>query len=164
MQLTLKRRKIGTIHVNKPIFVGDPCYDGCDWLTKTFNLEHGSYTCNVFINNNRNYILQIVLKDEGAERLVAMNKWQECGLVGVDSGMVGVFTEKPDYHDDHKNWLTFCDKIEAENKKHCNREAYIFNEDNLRGFCAYTADGDGEYDVYFIKNKTDNIVAVEVRF
>lgn len=78
--------------------------------------------------------------------------WENIAEIGVDSGMVGFFTDKPDYSDDEWENLV----LYTANK------GIVFNKSNV-GFWGYAGLGDGIYNVYAIYDD-DEIVALKIKF
>lgn len=80
------------------------------------------------------------------------------GIIGVDSGMAGFFSHKPDFTDDQ--WNEFCALTDSlEYPCVCLNDTDLF-----RGFLVSSGYGDGGYPVYVARNEEGRLVALELRF
>ena len=82
-------------------------------------------------------------------------RWEHVGQIAVDSGMAGFFNNKPDYND------TEWDKLCALCNK--NPDTFVWNDSKF-GFFAQSGYGDGVYDVYTVKKRNGEIIAVKITF
>lgn len=152
----MRKKKIGTMHFGGAVQVTDPCYDNDVWCRTTINVRDGEYTCRVW-------------KDQDSERIGCIGIYfndiippqrsmEEVASIGVDAGLAGFFTNKPDYSDEE--WSAFCNEIYDLSK-----DAWLFNNKlNTTGFFSSSGYGDGCYPVYISKDKSGDIYAAEIRF
>ena len=157
-ELYLTAQEIGTMHFEGTVEITDPCYDDSIPCRMRAQVKAGEYVCvawehtKVFVEDDTTIedtrvfrsgiYLNGVVPDE-----VQMEK---IGLIGVDSGLAGCFTHKPNYT--RQQWLAFCDTV---------REGDAWLREN--GFFTSTGIGDGLYDV--LACRTDGeITALEIVF
>ena len=80
-------------------------------------------------------------------------KWKIIGRIGVDAGMAGFFTNKPDFNDDE--WDEFCNFVSSQ-------KGPAYFKDKI-GFWSDSGYGDGGYDVEAIK-ENNKIIAIRIIF
>ena len=134
--------------------ITDPCYDKDTWCRiNGVEVVPGRYECSIQISDEgvwgkRVAVIGIYLTDCSRER----GTLGKIGEIGVDAGLAGFFEDKPDYSG--SEWSRFCDLIDDGNK------AWIFSE----GFFSESGWGDGEYNVYALKDKSGKAIAIEIYF
>lgn len=79
---------------------------------------------------------------------------EEIGEIGVDAGLCGIFTSKPDYSDNQ--WHSFCDMIGSKDFM------LMQGEFDTVGVVSSSGYGDGGYPVYAFKDEGGDITAIEV--
>lgn len=93
----------------------------------------------------RCFVAEIQLKSRHFD--VNSKRWKEIGDIGVDAGLAGFFSDKPDFTD--KQWAEICEWMFKKDKV-----AY-FKKD--LGFWTSSGYGDGCYDVYAIEEEGKTI-------
>ncbi|MBR1772645.1 MAG: hypothetical protein IJ749_01965 [Eubacterium sp.] len=135
---------IGNIALSRDVIISDPCYDPDTWCTIRTRLPKAKYSCNIYLENQRNAAL-VILKNGITEDNV---DYKYIGSAGVDSGQLGIFdldyfkTHQPD--DDYENPDSWYSKV-----CHATIEpGYVITDG--KGVCSSTYCGDGMYPVYEI--------------
>lgn len=152
---------------NDVVTVGDPSYDKGTFGTVLINdIKPGVYTCTSYVGKNdfgtRPWMSEIVFNDTKAKDLAADdNNWIEFQQIGVDAGMAGYFTNKPDFN--QKEWERFCNYVfDKKNFANKIKESFVkkIDEDvvgnNWEGFWTESGAGDGVYPVFKLVEKTTN--------
>ena len=85
------------------------------------------------------------------DRIPKDKDFEKIGIIGVDAGLAGFFTDKPDYSDEQ--WMELCNNLGTE-------DVWIRPE----GFFSSSGYGDGSYPVLAAKDPKGEIFALEVRF
>ncbi|MCI8404281.1 MAG: DUF4241 domain-containing protein [Clostridia bacterium] len=156
----LKKRAGSVLFKDGLVDITDPCYDSDVWCrTVNTRIKPGTYDCYAYIckkgeadDLGRCFITQIVHHNYNTEK-VPDSSWKHLCSIGVDAGLAGFFSHKPDLVDDE--WLKFCHEIEGKN--------YMIVKDTCSGFVTSSGYGDGKYDVYACYHDGE-IVALEIRF
>lgn len=150
----MRRKKIGEMHFGGTVQVTDPCYGNDVWCRTTVEMKPGMYTCNVWRDSECVGVIGIYLNGI----IPPQNSMKEAASIGVDAGLAGFFTNKPDYSDEE--WSAFCNEIHDLSK-----DAWLFNNKlNTTGFFSSSGYGDGCYPVYVSRDKSGEIYAAEIRF
>ena len=151
-------RTIGTKHFSGVIQITDPCYNDDAPCRTAVEVVDGDYVCVVWehtdhldcdghtIDDTRVFISGIYLNGH----IPAVGAMDEIAAIGVDSGLAGFFTEKPNYT--REEWLSFCDTIQDGNAWLCEN-----------GFLTSTAYGDGLYSLLAYR-ENGKITALELMF
>lgn len=158
--------------------ITDPCYDANVWCRMTIDVLPGDYNCYAFRGTdpdwgNEVWILQIARCIEADWDVthndnINFNALEEIGEIGVDAGLAGFFSHKPDY--DGNTWTKFCDGLKNGNELvELTSDEFVFttpadNDGIVSGFWSYSGCGDGAYPVYAHKDTNGNIDLVEIRF
>ena len=158
----LKKKKVGVLHLAGEIQVTDPCYDSDVWCRTKINVKEGDYTCRIWRDADEDVFSTVRIIGIYLNDIIPQAKaMEEIAEIGVDAGLAGFFSEKPDYSDDE--WSAFCD--EKRSPENANKEAWIFNNIlKTTGFFSYSGYGDGCYPIYVWKNRDGEIIAAEIRF
>lgn len=163
-------KKVGEIEIcNGSIDITDPCYDKNVWCRDTFkNMKNGIYSCYVVMSNEGKWGWRvdssaIVYKQKSEkEELDLLHKFQyvknSIWEIGVDAGMAGYFTDKPDFNDG--GWSMLCDSLDLNNNKYWIRSF----DNNSVGFFTDSGFGDGGYPVFAIADDDDCFIAVKIKF
>lgn len=178
--------KVGTIVLGESVDVTDPCYNADVWCRTTIKkMEPGTYGC-YFSRDKREKRVsccRIVLEsgefaEETAARVEAGRSWRNViDSIGVDAGIAGFFSDKPDFDDNE--WSDLCDKMFHSNSitvgtrisENASSDAFLASKENgtafsngSDGFWTCSGWGDGAYPVYAVRNNKRHIVALEIRF
>ena len=133
----------------------DPCYDAPEGVH--FNLPVGVYECMYDITDEGLWgrrVAKCAILREGSHLYEPDEAYRIFeGSTGVDAGLAGFFINKPDYDD--PAWEQFCHEVYANEDE----GAYHTPE----GFFTQSGYGDGEYDVYILKNR-DEVVGAMIIF
>ncbi len=153
---------IGKKEFGSTMDVTDPCYNRDVWCRiNELPFKEGTYRCSVYVASNEE-------TDGWGERVASIwiepdmpvelkkSAYKQIGSIGVDSGMAGFFTNKPDFND--QQWQELVDLICQNESK---GERAFVTED---GFFSSSGYGDGSYPVYAVKNKDGVIVAMYIKF
>lgn len=156
----MRKKKIGVKHFGPLIDITDPCYDRNVWCRMNgVNIKEGDYTCRIWKHsekmkfNGKAYtdtrvgIIGIYLDD----RIPKDKDFEKIGIICVDAGLAGFFTDKPDYTDEQ--WMELCNNLGTE-------DVWIRPE----GFFSSSGYGDGSYPVLAAKDPKGEIFALEIRF
>lgn len=156
----LSYQKIGTKRfgtVGLVVDITDPCYDKDICCRMKASVVEGEYECSILIADEGVYgkhvktiSIQLIGNNDKTTE-------EEIGTIGVDSGLAGFFTDKPDYDDDA--WSKFCAALNDDGKSH-DAPAWIIPE----GFFSESGYGDGCYSVYAYKRANNDIIGLEIRF
>ena len=147
-------RIIGTFYFENEVDITDPCYRKDTWCRiNGVKTRPGEYTCRIWTTNTggcgeRVTTIGIYLDDV----IPARSEMKEIGSIGVDAGLAGFFSDKPDYNDEE--WDAFCNEIR---NSEC---AWI----NGYGFFSESGFGDGSYEVFTNKNTDGVATALEISF
>lgn len=187
-RIIMQRKIVGTKQFSTGIInITDPCYDKGVWCRMDKPIMNGTYTCVIehdyYLDeyDGETYIehkptLMAVYKSDGKERIVPKKTWTKdyIGSVGVDSGLMSLCEEKPDFEADEWRKFTFS----SEPKEACSN-LYLMKKDNQGmtqegypiyygqydwGFWSMTAWGDISCDVYGYFDENKNPVGYEVDF
>ena len=153
----MRRKTIGSIHIDGAVDITDPCYDRDGWCRMTgVKVKPGEYTCAVWhekvkgAQSTYNVVGIIGVYLNGF--IPPQKSMEVIGEIGVDAGLAGFFVDKPDFSDDE--WDKFCNTLDFEED-----DAWL----NDLGFYSVSGYGDGGYNVY--ANKVNGeITALEIRF
>jgi len=145
----------GTINMGKTCDFTDPCYDKDVWCRKTVSILPGTYNCYAEIEEGHVRKSWIIHEDYDIpeEELHRPN-----GLIadtevlpgcGVDSGLFGYFSEKPDYDD--IEWQKLC---------------LTFDDINVweNGFFTESGGSDGAYCPVLWKNRKGQVIGAGTVF
>lgn len=178
--------KVGTIVIGKTVDVTDPCYDADVWCRATIkDMEPGTYGCYFSREKSGKRVscCRIVLEsgeftEETAARVKVGRSWRSIiDAIGVDAGLAGFFSEKPDFNGNE--WRDLCDKmfhggpiaVGTRISKDAFPDAFLASKENgtafpngSDGFWTSSGWGDGGYPVYAMRNNKRHIVALEIRF
>lgn len=160
-EILLKKKKAGQIELADGLVdVTDPGYDKDAWCRTTDTpVLAGKYNCYAFTcvkgdkyDIGRCFIARIVHKDYDTKE-IPHRSWKKLCSIGVDAGMAGFFSHKPDFDDEawNKVWV----------KTYENN--YAVMHDFCEGFFTSSGYGDGSYDVYAYYRK-GKVVALEIRY
>ena len=166
------------IKLSETVIVSDPCYEKGEWCQIKLNIKPGMY--NVYPKklkmeqDERVSMLFVVHEDYAKSKLI----WKECpGMLGVDSGQCGVFSEES-YRNDYAevnadpaivSEVTECFKMFGENntegdvwyRKMCSllwrQNAGVATYPT--GVVSHSGFGDGSYKLY-IAEKYNKVVAM----
>lgn len=130
-------RKVGEIVVVKPFLtVTDPGYNNDTVWKLVLPVVLGTYTCHMNYDSHINRVRssKIVLKNCTRKHY----NWKYIGEIGVDAGLAGYYSNKPNYTDEE--WFALCNTIQWETPGTPTFHA--------GGFCTASGYGDGEYNVY----------------
>lgn len=172
----LKRETVGNIVFKEgTLSATDPCYDrSVAWRIDSIPIVPGEYECSVmrecdrdgnvsYMQRKRVKSLRIQLNDqETADKIDANKSWRSIGVIGTDTGMAGFFQNKPDVVG--KKWFKMHDAL---GKAGAFINGYAFYKDetkNANGIVGVALKGDGEYEVFVIRNKQHRVTALEIRF
>lgn len=168
---------VGKITLNGKVDITDPCYDKDVWCRTTLNTIYpGEYECFVEYGEDPSFSIvsraSIVLSGDSdlaseVQERISDDKWRKVAEIGVDAGLAGFFTDKPDFNDEEWSelchWMSDNDRMESDKKY-----AYLKCFDNgTNGFWTSSGHGDGCYEVYAICVKAmgqEYIAALEIRF
>ena len=161
----LNKLVVGTIDLPQgKVDITDPCYAKDVWCRMNgVKIAGGTYECVVWKQERLSYTdpsqtysvngaIGIYLNGDVPD----IEDMGYIGEIGVDSGMAGFFQDKPDYP--NAEWSEFCDMLGLGRRNH---EGVWLTEN---GFFSLTADGDGGYDVFAMRDKTGIITALLVVF
>ena len=166
---TIGVNEVGTILLNKNVYVTDPCYNTTTWCQKLLdNVSPGRYKCFVIVSDEGDWGHRVselhVVKEE------TFGKYKELEdipykaeplncTIGVDSGQCGVFDaeyyEKYQPDDDYDNPDSWYRKI-------CELTYNAGTIDNL-GVATASGYGDGSYPLY-VAEENNEVVAIKVVF
>lgn len=180
-----KFEKVGTIVLGKSVDVTDPCYDADTWCRATIKkVEPGTYGC-YFSRNEREKRVsccRIVLEsgefaEETAARVEAGRSWRNVSdFIGVDAGIAGFFSNKPDFNDNewdnlHNDMCSGRIAVGTRISEKAFPDAFLASKENgtafsngSDGFWTSSGWGDGTYPVYAMRNNKRHVVALEIRF
>lgn len=171
-KLKLERKLVGTIRLPDGLVdITDPGYDRDVWCRMN-NVEvmPGTWNCYAYTGDHpsfgrRVWIAQIVIADgpydEFAEdRIHSGKSWRTIGEIGVDAGLAGFFSHKPDFG--CEEWHRLCDMMSGI-RKETDKGVYMKKFDTGDGFWTDSGIGDGGYSVHAIRFNR-KIVALEIRF
>lgn len=171
-KLELKRHFVGQIEIPDGLVdITDPCYDADVWCRmNNVKVMPGTYNCYAYMGTDRNWgnrcwIAQIVIADgpfdEIAEdRICSGRSWRTIGEIGVDAGMAGFFSHKPDFNDDE--WEMVCN-AHRQGDANAYLESFARDGESRKGFWTDSGVGDGCYSVHAIRENR-KIIALEIRF
>jgi len=153
MKQTLEKIDVGTFLFSEKLEITDPCYDRDVWCRiNDVDCVPGCYTCTAYISDEGEWgrrVASISIQLNGEDL--------ECdtylGDIGVDAGLAGFFSNKPDYTD--SEWSSFCDIL-----YHSDEKAFVVDE----GFFSESGYGDGCYGVYVHLADEKRIDAAEIVF
>lgn len=177
--------KVGTIVIGKTVDVTDPCYDADVWCRATIkNMEPGTYGCYFSREKSEKRVscCRIVLEsgefaEETAARVKVGRSWRNIiDAIGVDAGLAGFFSDKPDFDDNE--WRDLCDKMSSGSiavgtriAEKAYQAAFLVSKEKgtafsngSDGFWTSSGWGDGAYPVYAMRNNKQHVVALEIRF
>ena len=103
---------LGSMYIKKTdvINVTDPCYDDDTWCTaKLDKFKEGWYEAYVYLKQERVMSLRIVHRSF-AKQHKNIKPTVVIHDIGVDSGLCGIFIDKPDYKDEQ--WQEICNILE----------------------------------------------------
>lgn len=141
--------------------ITDPCYDEDAYCRENnVKVKPGMYNCHAGIcvkssdefEKGRCFFATIVHEDYKYTD-IPVRSWKKLCDIGVDAGLAGFFSHKPDFNDDV--WNVFCNKIY--------KGTYWLMHDLCEGFFTSSGYGDGYYPVYAYYRKNE-IVALQIRF
>lgn len=147
----MKREFIGTMRLGKWVDITDPCYDAGTWCRMTTQCKQGKYYGYVDIVDTKEDWGVRVAKISIARTKVDIDKekLEFIGSIGVDAGLAGFFSNKPDYNDEEwenfVNWMYEADPTQS--------GKYWALDDN-KGLFSDSGFGDGQYNVYANKERT----------
>lgn len=161
--------EVGTIMLDKKVYVTDPCYDTTVWCQKLlYNVLPGKYKCFVVVTDTGDWGTRVselhVVKEEVFEKYKELEEIPymleplDC-RIGVDSGQCGIFDA--DYYETHQPDDDY-DNKESWYRRVCELTYNADTVDNL-GVVTQSGYGDGSYSLYVaeINHKT---VAMKVVF
>lgn len=138
----LTGRVVGSAHFAGTLQITDPCYDENVPCRMQVQVHSGEYTCVAWEHSEhytfdgKSYTETRVLRSgiylDG--KVPEETQMEKIGQIGVDAGLAGFFTYKPNYT--RAQWLEFCDTI---------KEGNAWLREN--GFFTESGWGDGLYDV-----------------
>ena len=154
----LNIRIIGTKHFSGVIQITDPCYNNGTLYRTAVEVVSGDYVCAAWEHTEHVNCDDYSFDDTRVFRAgIYLNgdipddtDMEEIVSIGVDSGLAGFFTEKPNYT--REAWLSFCDTIQDGNAWLCEN-----------GFLTSTAYGDGLYSLLAYR-ENGKITALELMF
>lgn len=171
-KLELKRHFVGQIEIPDGLVdITDPCYDNDVWCRmNNVKVIPGTYNCYAYMGTdrdwgNRCWIAQIAIADgpldEIAEdKICSGRSWRTIGTIGVDAGMAGFFSHKPDFNDEE--WEMVCNAHRQGDAK-AYLESFARDGESRKGFWTDSGVGDGCYSVHAIRENR-KIIALEIRF
>ena len=151
---------LGPIQFGSRVDITDPCYNRDVWCRMNdVEVVPGDYTAIAYKKDKGEWGIRVATLGLYLNGVVPKaSEMTYLGEIGVDSGMAGVFENKPDFSDEE--WREFCDA--------CDSVGYptvlCRDHDLFHGVCVSSGYGDGGYDVYVAKNAMDHICALEIRF
>lgn len=149
---------IGKKNFGSEVDVTDPCYNRDVWCRlNNVKIKPGVYDCLTHTVDEGKFGIRTarieIRKEDAAPELFSSDKFhQMIGEIGVDAGLAGFFNNKPDYTDEQ--WV-------SEYVDHCGDDRH--GRINKDGFYSVSGYGDGEYDVYAVKDSGD-IVGLYIVF
>lgn len=149
---------VGHKYFEGTVDVTDPCYNSSVLCRAKVIVKSGTYDC-VVRRRTEHYVSGGVKKE--CQKIAGIGiylngviphraQMELIDAIGVDSGLAGFFTNKPDYTDEE--WSAFCDSI---------REGDAWIKDD--GFFSSSGGSDGCYLVYAYRQDGE-ITALEIRF
>lgn len=160
-----KKRKIGTKHFGPKVDITDPGYDKDTWCRiNDVEIREGDYDCLVWERIEKFSLCEKEITSRTVSRIgiylegkiPSEEELLYLGEIGVDAGLAGFFSDKPDYTE--AEWHQFCASIFPEGKKW--GSAWIKDE----GFFSCSGEGDGSYPVVYATDGLGQITALEIRF
>lgn len=142
---------IGSFMLGNKVDITDPCYNKDVWCRMTTECTPGEYYGYVEQRNtswgNRNTVLTIYKDDVHVDDI----DMEYIGEIGVDSGMVGFFNDKPNFPDDKwYEFLEFSKVFKKNGEYNYSKKTYIVDY----GIFCESGYGDGCYNVYANKERT----------
>ena len=145
----------------KKVIVTDPCYDKNTWCRMDAELPSGDYV-GFFDQDSHKYVTasgicsrKEFMENEGLT-------FERIGAVGVDSGELGFFIDKPDYHGEE--WSKLVDERLETKDETGDYIPYWCGWHGCQGFSTFSGYGDGVYPVYAIMNREGDVCGLLVVF
>lgn len=129
--------------------ITDPCYDHDVWCRiNSVPIVPGLYDCTY--SNEEGRVSSCCIYHSSLSQMPSDVTY--IGNIGVDAGLAGFFTDKPDYN--YEEWTEFCSHLSFKD------EGWIVRD----GFCSSSGWGDGCYDVYGHKANETQYDALQIVF
>lgn len=179
--------KTGILNVeNNEVFVADPCYfGGTPYMIERVELPNGIY--NTYINkslrgNSKGRIKELFIARNYVENPYETLLEDIQGVVGVDSGQMGIFTHEETkvslqdlqdslnkefpYEDWRREFTDQDSEVDKFYKVCCNHTLSNnkFGNINTIGVVSRSGYGDGAYEYYILRDESGNTLGLGVRF
>lgn len=150
--------------ISGELIVSDPCYKKGTWCAGTLFAVNGQWTASIDVDDG---IIQALIVEHTTA--TAKGDWVKTDIEGgVDSGQMSVFDSDFFRNNKEAAGMNVKDSHEEDGAGLFYAACCATTEDQAgvlpHGAVSSTAYGDGSYDIYVKKDKSDNCVAVKIDF
>ena len=132
--------------------ITDPYYNKDVWCRMTIPTVPGTYNYEVYDDGFVNVKMVAILEGKRPDD----DEWKLIGNVGVDSGLIGIFDNKPDMTVDE--WVKFAGHLDNDGYS-----VWAINFGTGDGVFCSSGYGDGSYPVYGVKNEDGKYFAISIQ-
>jgi hypothetical protein len=162
--------EVGSIMLNKEVYITDPCYDTTVWCQKFLdNVSPGKYKCFVVVIDDGEWGHRVAelhaIKEEIFSRYVELedipyiSEPLNC-CIGVDSGQCGIFDRK--YYEEHQPDDDYYN-LNSWYRKVCELTYNNAGTIDGLGVVSESGYGDGAYSLY-VAMENNEVVAMKIAF